>query len=181
MNRGTSLLAAGSILLIMAGQANTGLAAETFKVGVINQRAVMERTKAGQRALQELKEFTANQQRILAAEDEDMKQLERELKEQEAKLSEAAKRAKQEQFRAKLEQYQRQLQELNRDIQLKQQEMADRFLRKIDEATSAVAKKAGYGAVLDIGNESTLRIVLYHHQAIDLTDRVVKEFDRRNR
>lgn len=157
------------------------LSAESIKVGVMDPQTVLERTKAGKRALDGIKEFSASRQKIIAADDDQLKQLERELKSQESSLSEVSKREKQEQFRAKLQNYQKRLQDFNREIQVKQKEMAEEYQKKIDEAAAAVAEHNGYAAVIDKGNEATLRIVIYHHDAIDLTDQVVKEFDRRNK
>lgn len=156
-----------------------GSAAEAFKVGVIDQQAIVERTKAGKRAMEALKEFTAGRQRIISSDDEEMKALEKALKDQESGQSEAAKREKQEQFRKKFEAYQARIQEFNREVQQKQKEVGDEYLGKVKQVATEVAQKEGYAAVLDRGNENTLRIVLYHSPAVDLTDLVVKEFDKR--
>lgn len=175
---------AGWLLLVVAWllscQSDSALAAEAVKVGVVDQRLVLGRTKAGQRGLQELKEFAASRQRLMATEDQQIKQLQEEL-EGMSGLSEDAKQQKQEQFRARLAEYQQRAQGFNREIQGKQNELLNQFFKKVSESASVVAKKAGYAAVLDIGDEATLKIVLYHHPTIDLTDQVVKEFNRRNK
>jgi outer membrane protein len=44
-----------------------------------------------------------------------------------------------------------------------------------------VAQKEGYQAILDKGSEVMIRIVLYHQPGLDVTDRVVKEFDSQNK
>lgn len=178
MNHRQWLVAAGTLLLVL-GPVTGSFAAEAFKVCVIDQQAVFEKTKAGQRALKLLKEFSASRQKIIAADDEEMKKLENELRAQESGLGEAAYREKQEMFRTKLANYQRRLQEFNREIQTKQKEKADEYLKKMTPAVAAVAKKAGCAAAIDKGSDATFRIVLYHRNTIDLTDKVVKEFDRR--
>jgi outer membrane protein len=158
-----------------------GRAAEAFKVGVIDQQQVLERTVAGKRALEGLKEFSASRQRIVSADDEELKRLEKELKDQESSLSETAKREKQEGLRTKFENYQRRLQEFNREIQGKQKQLADEYQKKIDQAATVVGEKNGYAAVIDKGSNASLRIVIYYNQAIDLTEQVIKEFDRQNK
>ncbi len=162
------------LALLPAGAAQ---AAEAFKVGVVNQRAVLERTKAGKRELDRLKEFSATRQRIVAADDEELKRLEAEIRN--GSLTDEQKTQKTELFRVKLEAYQRRLEEFNREIQAKQQELLDEYSKRISAVTSEIAKKGGYAAVLDSGSNETLRIVLYFSRAIDLTDQVIKEFDRR--
>ena len=156
-------------------------AAEPVKVGVIQQRTIIEKTKAGKRAMETLKEFQASRQRIIAADDEELKKLEDALKSQESGLSEAAKKDKQEQFRVKFENYQRRIQDFNREIQQKQQEVTGEFQKKIDDAVQAVAEKGGFVAVIDEGGAATIQVVLYAHASVNLTEQVVKEFDRRNK
>ena len=52
------------------------------------------------------------------------------------------------------------------------------FQKKIEHVASTVAAKAGYALVLNKGAPNSVRIVLYHRNAVDLTDEVLKEFDR---
>lgn len=178
MNRGKWCAVAGVVLLVLS-QEGSGLSAEAFKVGVIDQQAVLEKSKSGKRALDALKEFSASRQKIVSADDQELKKIEKELKDQEAGLSEAVRREKQEQFRTKLENYQRRLQDFNREIQAKQKELVEEYQEKIGKVAAAMAEKGRYSVVLDKGSDATLRIVIYNHNAIDLTDQVVKEFDRR--
>lgn len=158
-----------------------GSAAESVKVGVVDQQAILERSKAGKRALEGLKEFSTARQRIVAADDEELKRIESELKKDDPSLSDAVKREKQEQFRVKFENYQRRLQDFNREIQAKQKQLVEEYQKKIDQAAAAVAEKNGLAAVLDKGSENTLKIVIYAHDSLDITDQVVKEFDRQNK
>jgi len=178
MRRGTWLIVAGTLGLMLC-QVSGSLAADAVKVAVLDQQMVLDRTKAGKRALDSLKEFRNSRQRIISADDEEMKGLEKALKEQESGLSEAARREKQEQFRKKFEAYQARLQDFNREIQQKQKEVGDEYLTKVKLVASDVAQREGYVAVIDKGNEATLKVVIYHSPIVDLTESVVKEFDRR--
>ncbi len=66
-------------------------------------------------------------------------------------------------------------------FQQKQKAMTEQFQKKIDEAVQAVAEKGGFTAVLDEGGVSTIQVVLYAHPSVDLTEQVIREFDRRNK
>ncbi len=155
-------------------------AAESFKVAVIDQQVVMERSKTGKQALEELRSFSAARQKVVDSDDQELKSIERVLQDPNHTLSDAARREKQEQFRAKLEAYQRRVQEFNREVQEKQREMIAEYSKKIQKAAMAVAEREGYAAVLDKGNEASIKIVIYHQPGLDLTDKVIKEFDRQN-
>jgi len=181
MRAGITVITSGVAALAVLFLAGLVSAAEPVKVGVIQQRVIIEQTRAGKRTIEGLKEFQASRQRIIAADDEELKKLEAALKSQEGGLSETEKKNKQEQFRAKFENYQRRIQEFNREIQQKQQEVTGEFQKKIDEAVQAVAEKGGYTAVLDEGGVASIQVVLYAHPSVSLTDQVIKEFDRRNK
>ncbi len=56
----------------------------------------------------------------------------------------------------------------------------DEYMKKISTATKAVAEKSGFSLVVDKGSEQTVKIVIYNKDTIDLTDQVIKEFDRTN-
>ena len=179
--RGGVASVAVAVGLLTVFQTGTVGAAESGKVGMIQQRAIVEKTKAGKRALESMREFQASRQRIIAADDQELKKLEDELKAKESVLSEAAKMKKQEEFRGKFETYQRKLQGFQSELQQKQKQMSDDMQKKIDEAVQAVADKGGFVAVLDEGGVATIQVVLYAHPSVDLTEQVIKEFDRRNK
>ena len=179
--RGASLVGVAGILLSWGLWAQPVSAADIVKVGVMDQQAVMERSTAGKRALEEMKGYSTTRQKIINADDQELKDLEQSLQGSDSKSSDAAKQGKQEQFRAKLEAYQRRLQDFNREVQQKQREMVAEYSKKIAEAAQAVAQKNGYLAILDKGNEAVIRVVLYYQPSLDVTDLVVKEFDRQNK
>ena len=156
-----------------------GLSAETFKVGVMDQQVVIAQSKAGKRALEELKAYSTTRQKIINADDQELKELEQTI--QEGKLTDSVKQEKQGQFQAKLEAYQRRLADFNREIQQKQREMTVDYSKKVNAAAQVVAEKNGFVAIIDKGNEAMIKIVLYHQPALDVTDQVVKEFDRQNK
>ena len=173
-----------SIGLVMLGSfwwamSSLALGADPVKVGVMDQQLVIERSKAGKRALEELKAYQVTRQKIISSDDQELKELEQTI--QEGKLSEAAKQEKQNQFQAKLEAYQRRLADFNREIQQKQREMVTEYAKKVQDAAQVVAQREGYTAIIDRGNEAVIRIVIYHQPALNVTDQVVKEFDKQNK
>jgi len=153
--------------------------AESLRVAVMDQQAVIERSKAGKRALEELKAYSATRQKIINSDDQELKDMEQAI--QDPKLADTAKQEKQNQFQVKLEAYQRRLADFNREIQQKQREMVAEYAKKVQSAAQSVAQKDGYVAVIDKGNESVMKIVLYHQPGLDVTDQVVKEFDLQNK
>ena len=157
-----------------------GQAAE-FKMGVVDPQSVLEKSKAGKRALDGLKEYVSSRQKLLGKDEEELRNTEKQLKEQAPKWTDTQKKEKEGQFRAKVQDFQKRAQEFNAELQKKQKELVDEYMKKISAATQTVAEKGGVALVVDKGSEQTVKIVIYHKDAIDLTEQVIKEFDRVNK
>jgi outer membrane protein len=155
--------------------------AAEFKMGVVDPQSVLEKSKAGKKALEGLKEYVSTRQKLLAKDEEDLRNTEKQLKEQAPKLSDAEKKEKEGQFRTKVQDFQKRAQEFNVELQKKQKELVDEYMKKISTATQAVAEKGGVSLVVDKGSEQTVKIVIYNKETIDLTEQVIKEFDRTNK
>ncbi len=169
------------VCLLFGPSTPSSWAAESFKMGVVDPQEVLERSKAGRRELDRLREYTAARQRILNNDEQELKKLEEEFKGLEGRLTEEQKQDKQNQFRAKVQDYQRRLQEFNQELAAKQKEMVADYMKKIGAATKTVAVKNGFTLVVDKGSDSTIKIVIYNKDALDLTDEVIAEFDRQNK
>jgi outer membrane protein len=166
---------------IVAASAGTGWAADAFKMGVVDPQAVLEKSKAGRKALDGLKEHATSRQKLLSKDEEELKGLENQLKAQEAGMSEAQKREKQAQFRTKIQDYQKRVQDFNQELAVKQKDLVDDYMKRIQAATKAVAERSGISLVVDRGSDATIKIVIYNKETIDLTEQVIKEFDKLNK
>lgn len=176
-----ALAVAALITGLVTALTGTGHAAEAFKMGVVDPQAVLEKSKAGRRALDSLKEHAASRQKLLAKDEEELKGLEGQLKAQESNLTEGQKREKQAQFRTKIQDYQKRVQDFNQELAVKQKELVDEYMKKIQVATKTVAEKNGVSLVVDKGSDQTIKIVIYNKETIDLTDQVIREFDKQNK
>jgi outer membrane protein len=179
---GLTMLAVTVVMIctLMVMGAAPAWAADAFKLGVIDPQEVLEKSKAGKRSLDALKEYARTRQKVLATDEEELKAFETKVKDQMAKLSDQEKKSLEEQFRAKIQRYQKQAQEFNQDLQGKQKEMVDDYMKRIAVATKSVAERGGFNVVIDKGSEQTLRIVIYSKETVDLTEQVIKEFDKLN-
>src|SRR5262245_25655859 len=69
-------------------------AADAFKMGVVDPQMVLEKSKAGKRALDGLKEYVSTRQKLLSRDEEELRNTEKTLKEGASKLSEGEKKEK---------------------------------------------------------------------------------------
>ncbi len=153
-------------------------AAKDFKVGVVDPQAVIEKSKAGQRALATLKEHATVRQKLLASDEEELKTLQEELQNGKG-LSDKDKQAKQGLFQRKVQEFQRRTQEFTQELAQKEQAMFIEYMGKIEQATKAVADRHGFSLVMDTGSNASLKIVLYSRKGLDITNEVVKEFNKK--
>jgi len=179
--RSLRFLAALAVFGLVTAAVGSGWAAEAFKMGVVDPQSVLEKSKAGRKALEGLKSHAASRQKLLAKDEEELKGLEGQMKSQEGGLSESQKKEKQAQFRTKIQDYQKRVQEFNQELAVKQKELVDEYMEKIQAATKAVAERNGVALVVDKGSDATIKIVIYNKDTIDLTDQVIKEFDKQNK
>jgi outer membrane protein len=167
-------------VMLVLGSLHAAQAAEAFKMGVVDPQAVLEKSKAGKKALDGLKEYVSTRQKLLSGDEEELRNTEKTLKEQMPKLSDTEKKEKEAQFRTKVQEFQKRAQEFNQELQGKQKELVDEYMKKISMATKTVAEKSGFALVVDKGSEQTVKIVIYNKDTIDITEQVIKEFDRVN-
>lgn len=183
MARNVAVIVGLALVTTLAVCASPGIAADVLKIGVLDPQVIIEKSKAGKRDLTILRESVRARQQLLATDEEELKTLEKQLQNQEKDktVTEEQKREKQNQFRAKVQDYQRRTQEYNQELQVKQKELMDDLLSKVAAATKSVAEKGGFSLVMDKGSDVTIKIVIYNRETIDLTDQILKEFDRQNK
>ena len=89
-----TLLATALLSLALTPFTASAQAVEAFKMGVIDPQAVLEKSKAGKKALDGLKEYVSTRQKLLSGDEEELRGTEKTLKEQMAKLSDTEKKRK---------------------------------------------------------------------------------------
>ena len=167
-----------SLGVLVIGTSTLAIAKDSFKIAIVDPQAVIEKSKSGSRALATLKEHAQARENVLKADQKELENLQTEIKKVEASSGKGLKK-KQEVFARKFQEFQKRGQEYQQELGLKQKELVQEYMKKIETATSAVAKRHGFSMVLDKGSETTLKIVLYSKRGLDITSEVVKEFDRR--
>jgi outer membrane protein len=155
--------------------ANAG--AETIKIGIIDAQRILDKTKAGKKAKATMEEFVKSRQKIIDLEEQDIKSLEDELVKQGSVLSAEAKKDKQETFQRKMLDYQNKVSELNKEVQSKKKEVLEGFNKTLEEIVKNIAEKESYTIILDRNSEGG--VLIYAKDSLDLTDKVVQEFDKR--
>lgn len=170
------LLGACLILNLFVGLPS-GFGQQSFKVGILDPQAVIEKSEPGKKVLATLKEHATVRQTLLASDEEELKKIQDQIKN--GKKSETETKKMQGQFQQRLEDYQQRAKEFQEEMARKQKEMVLEFMNKIETATKAVAERHDFSLIIDKGSANTLKIVLFAAQGLDVTDEVVKEVNER--
>ena len=169
----------GLCTLGLTGELALAATKSSFRVGVIDPQSVIENSKAGSRALAGLKEHAQARQTVMTKDQKELERLQQEFQSTQDKMTEKEKQQQQERLGQKFQEWQKRGQEFQNELGQKQKELVQEYMKKIEEATSIVAKRHGFDVVIDKGSETTLKIVLYHRDGLDLTKEVIKEFNKR--
>jgi outer membrane protein len=151
-------------------------AAETVKIGYVDAQKVLDNTKAGKKSKESMEEFVKSRQKIIDLDEAEIKQLQDDLTRQAAVLSPDARREKEDALQRKVMDYQRRAGEMNKDVQGKKKEVLDKFNKDLEGVVKKVAERGGYSFVIDRNAEGG--VLLYGKESFDLTDEVVKEFEK---
>ena len=151
-------------------------AQDSFRVGVVDPKIVLEQSNNGKRAIAELKEHSSVRQKILETDKKELEKLQEKLQaRQDAGETDLA--SLQQQLQNTFRKYQERGRTFQQELTEKQNTLMAEYMEKFRVATKAVAARQGFALVIDKGNEATLNIVLYSSQELDVTDDVLKEFE----
>ena len=168
---GAVLLAAavGAPLLTAAAP----LAAETVSVVYVDVDKIVADVDEGQVAADLMKKEQGKRQGEIAAAEAKIKKLQDDLEKQSKAFSKDAIEKKAQDYQAALAEYQQLVMRLNNELSAKEREFFDPIERKLKEMLREVANRDGYDMVL------SKRAVPYGRKDLDLTDKVIQEYNKR--
>jgi outer membrane protein len=164
--------------MAMLGGASTAHAAEGLKLAFIDAQKVLDNTKAGKRAKETMEQFRDSRQKIIDLEESEIKRLQDDLARQGAVLSPEARRTKEETLQRRFMDYQKKVGELTKELQDKKKDVLEEFNKGLEEVVKRIAEKNGYTLVFDRNAEGG--VLVYAQQSLDITDEVIKEYDKTN-
>jgi len=164
--------AVAATVLLSAG--STAWAAEV-KIGYVDMQKAIQETSAGKKAKKELeKEFNAKKA-DLQKKEADLKKMDDDLKKKAVALSEDVRNKKAQELQGEMIKFQREVGESQLNIQKKERDLTAPILDKLQGSLDKIAKEGGYTVILEKNEQS----VLWAQKDIDLTDALVKEFEKK--
>ena len=171
--RGLWVVALAAWMAAIAGCA-TGTKIEG-KIGLMDPARVLNDSNAGKKAKESLAAFSKNRQALIEMEEKELRRMEEDFIKQASVLSPAAKNEREQVFRRRMAEYQQKAGELNREVQEKQKDVLEAFRDKVEAVVAKVAKRNGLQVVIDKGKGGP---AIYGDEELDITSRVIEEFNK---
>ena len=152
----------------------TALGQSTFKVGVVDIQRLQNQSEAIQRARAKLKKkFDALQQRV-ADEKEAVRKLEEDFRKQSVMLSLDAKQDKKRELDRKKRYYKYIYEDFVQEMKEVEREETKKVFKDLEKVVDNIARKQNFDLILEAKSMG----LIYYDDAIDITDRVTKDYDK---
>ncbi len=160
-------------LVFTCSAAPLALAQTTSKVAVVDMQKAIQSTEAGKKAKKELETEFEKRKKELQKKETDLKKMGDDLEKKRTVLSEEVLGKKQAEMQEEMMKYRESLNKNQMEIQKKEQDLTRPILDKMKKVIADQAKSGGYTLVLE-----NSAVVLYAESATDLTDQVIKAFEK---
>ena len=149
-----------------------------WRIGMLGDSSkILQGTHEGKRLTDTLNDYIATRQKVLSTDADDIKSLNDELTALGEMLSPEAREEKQSTGRRKVAALEQQTQQFNRDVDDKKRTLLQGFTQQLVEIAARIAQTNGFTLVLDKADRGAGTGIVYS-SATDITDQVIKEFDR---
>jgi outer membrane protein len=176
-----NLIRSAGVALVMVGMlAGTGaraVAAEDFKLAVVDMQKALQTVDAGKKAKAQLEKEFNSRKKDLQAEEATLKKMIEEFKKQQLVMSDDARMKKQQEIQERGMKFQELTQRSQAEIAQKEAELTQPLIKKLREIISEHAKKKNFTVILE-RNENT---VLYFQEKDDITEEVISQFNQKNK
>ena len=165
---------AGMTVASFAVTAMAATAKADVKIGYVDLQRAIQETTVGKKAKKDLeKEFNAKKTELQKKE-ADLKKMADDLEKKKIALSDDVRAKKQQELQQEMMKFQHEVGESQQNIQKKERDLTQPILEKLQASLDKIAKDGGYTMIFEKSEQS----VLWAQKDLDLTDTVVKEFEK---
>lgn len=159
-------------IVILSLITSAAMAAE-MKLGIVDMQKAIQSTAAGKKAKTELETEFEKRKKELQKKEADLKKMSDDLDKKKSVMSEEVLGRKQGELQEEMMKYRETLQKNQTEIQKKERDLTQPILEKMRKTITDVAKEGGYTYVFE-----NSPMVLFADPAHDLTDKVIKAFEK---
>jgi outer membrane protein len=146
--------------------------AQTKKIGYVDMQAVLLKSKAGKDAKALLDKEKEEKKSTLDKMKEEIEKLQNDINRQSLVLTEEKRKKMEDELALKKQNFLKVLQDYELELQKKDQEWTEKILKEVEKVIYKIGKTEGYDLILEKS------AVLYAPEAYDITDKVIREYDK---
>jgi outer membrane protein len=161
------------LMLVLSMVMTASYAKAEAKIGYIDMQKAIQSTSAGKKAKAELEGDFNKKKKELEKKEVDLKKMGEDLEKKKSVLSEDALSKKQAELQDEMLKYRDVVGKSQLEIQKKERELTAPILEKMKKLIAKLAKDKGYTMVIE-----NSQMVLYATPEADLTDEVIKAFEK---
>lgn len=173
MTRNNTVLKWMSLVLLLAGF--TARAEADVKIGFIDMQRAIQETATGKKAKKELETEFNKKKKDLDKKEADIKKMGEDFEKRSMAMNEDARMKKQAELQGEMRKYQEQAAKSQMEIQKRERDLTQPIVDKLRKIIDEIAKKEEFTVILEKSEQS----VMWAKKDIDLTDRVIKEYDKK--
>lgn len=162
----------GLMVLAMTSLAS---AANETKIGYIDMQKAIQNTAAGKKAKKELEDEFNKKKKELEKREADIKKMGEDFEKRSMAMNEEARTKKQQELQLEMRKYQELAGKSQMDIQKRERDLTQPIVNKLKSIVDEIAQKDGFTLILERSENS----VMWAKKELDLTDRVIKEHDKK--
>jgi outer membrane protein len=143
-------------------------------MGYVDMQKAIQDTSTGKKAKSELETEFNKKKKELEKKEADLKKMNEDLEKKSMVLSDEIKAQRQQELQNEMMKYRELVGKSQVEIQKRERDLTLPIVEKLRGIIDGIAKKESYTVVLEKSEQS----VLWADKQIDLTDRIVKEFEK---
>lgn len=158
--------------LMTAGVAH---AADDVKIGYVDMQKAIQEVTAGKKAKKELEDEFNKKKKELEKKEADIKKMGEDFEKRSMAMNEEARMKKQGEIQNEMRKYQETAAKAQMEIQKRERDLTQPIVTKLRSILEEIAKKENFTVIL----EKSENAVMYAKKDIDLTERLIKEHDKK--
>jgi outer membrane protein len=163
--------------VVLAALAAPAVARAEIKIGVVDLQRALNESEAGKRAKADFKARVDKLEGQLKGQKEELDGMKEELERKSVVMREDERRKMVTDFEKKRLDLKSKFEEAQGELQKKDQELTGQIIEGLTQAIKQIAESESYTLIIELSSSG----VLYHANAIDLTEQVLATYNARSR
>ncbi len=162
-------------VFLMIGFCGAAWGASKMKIGYVNLQKALNESQHGKEAKAKFSEEVKKRQEEIASNEEKLKEFKDDLQKKAMILKKETLNEKEAEFRKKAEDFQKFFLQSDEEMKMKEAQLTRTILKGLEVVVRDIATKNGYTFIFEKMESG----ILYGPEADDLTDEVVKKYDKK--